>query len=444
MKKNDKRIDRVYSFFNAIRGNNTPNEYQSVLAVLKKVMVLQDCAQNEMDYDELYQLMESVATDFEIPNPFPEKERFVDIYRTLQGFDELSWTDILEYGDDRSKFRVPESVVDEMEKNFIDGFQEVLIAEAEKFSPFLERLVEAHFDSHFTLTTIDAFYYKVLNEMFDDNDMVDIKQTNIYQYEFTSEKFDLILSVPVFGVRDKADESSEFICREYDMIAAENLALHLRSEGILSIVLPAKITFAGGTVKELREFLQSMYCLKEISDLPSGIFDNTGVKTFLLTITTGRTDEVTIKRFVFEDENARKTGNKKIVVQDDTFVLEDELTDMGDWNVDRIFEEQTYPCIASSNVIVIRATDESLSTTYLKLFFDSPLGRKMLVTRQQGTAVMNISYKELNNIEIPLPSIEEQRSIAEEYTRELEVYKKAIQEAENRWTSTLSRLQARI
>lgn len=109
-----------------------------------------------------------------------------------------------------------------------------------------------------------------------------------------------------------------------------------------------------------------------------------------------------------------------------------------------IFEEQTYPCIASSNVIVIRATDESLSTTYLKLFFDSPLGRKMLVTRQQGTAVMNISYKELNNIEIPLPSIEEQRSIAEEYTRELEVYKKAIQEAENRWTSTLSRLQARI
>ena len=49
MKKNDKRIDRVYSFFNAIRGNNTPNEYQSVLAVLKKVMVLQDCAQNEMN-----------------------------------------------------------------------------------------------------------------------------------------------------------------------------------------------------------------------------------------------------------------------------------------------------------------------------------------------------------------------------------------------------------
>ena len=141
-------------------------------------------------------------------------------------------------------------VVDEMEKNFIEGFQEVLIPEAEKFSPCLERIVMTHNDSHFTLTTMDSFYYKVLTEMFSDNDMVDVKQTSIYEYEFTSEKFDLILAVPVFGVRDKADEDSTFICREYDMIAAENLSLHLKSEGILSIVLPARITFGGGRVKE--------------------------------------------------------------------------------------------------------------------------------------------------------------------------------------------------
>ena len=109
-----------------------------------------------------------------------------------------------------------------------------------------------------------------------------------------------------------------------------------------------------------------------------------------------------------------------------------------------IFEEQPYPCIASSNVIVIRAIDKSLSTTYLKLFFDSPLGRKMLVTRQQGTTVMNISYKELNNLEIPLPSIEEQRQIEDTYTKELEIYKKTIETAENRWNAVLADLQGRI
>lgn len=68
----------------------------------------------------------------------------------------------------------------------------------------------------------------------------------------------------------------------------------------------------------------------------------------------------------------------------------------------------------------------------------------MLITRQQGTTVMNISYKELNNIEIPMPSIEEQKVIADEYTKELEAYKKSIQAAENRWNSTLARLQGRI
>ncbi|GFI43392.1 hypothetical protein IMSAGC018_01062 [Lachnospiraceae bacterium] len=543
MRGNKSRIDRLYSFFNAVRGNNTPSEYESVLAVLKKTMDLQLMAvdenfnPHELNDEELYELMRNVADEFGIANPFSNRERFFDIYRTLRNFEEVTWTDILEYGDRRAKFRVPEALVAEMEKNFIEGFQEVLIPEAEKFSPCLEQLVEAYSDSHFTLTTMDNLYYKILAEMFSDNEMVDVKQTNIYEYEFTSEKFDLILAVPVFGVRDKADEDSTFICREYDMIAAENLALHLRSDGILSIVLPAKITFGGGRVKELREFLQSMYCIKEIADLPSGIFENTGVKTYLITITTGRTDEVTIKRYAADTENPRKDGLSRLIVQDDTFVLEDELADMGDWNVDRIiesqdeewikfqesnvkkqelgtvasifrgkavnrkfpngsigvvnisnigefeidytgldyideeerkvtnyllqdgdllipargtairvavFKEQAYPCIASSNVIVIRAIDESLSTTYLKLFFDSPLGRKMLVTRQQGTAVMNISYKELNNIEIPLPSMEEQKAIADEYTRELEVYKKAIQEAESRWSSTLAALQSRI
>lgn len=543
MKSNNRRIDRLYSFFNAIRGNNTPNEYERTLAVLKKTMDLQSTAVDEdfnpceLNDEELYELMRNVADDFGIVNPFPDKERFYDIYRTLKNFEDVTWTDIIEYGDRGSKFRIPEALIDEMEKNFIEGFQEVLIPEAEKFSPCLERLVEVHGDSHFMLTTMDNFYYKILNEMFSDNEMVDVKQTSIYEYEFTSEKFDLILAVPIFGVRDKADEQSTFICREYDMIAAENLALHLKSEGILSIVLPAKITFGGGRVKELREFLQSMYCIKEIAELPSGIFENTAVKAYLLTITTGRTDEVTIKRYVTNTKNPRKDGIGRLVVQDDTFVLEDELTDMGEWNVDRVFEsqdedwirfqesnvkkqelgtvasifrgkavshkdptgnigvvnisnigeyeidyssldhleeeerkvtnyllkdgdllipargtairvaifkEQTYPCIASSNVIVIRAIDESLSTTYLKLFFDSPLGRKMLITRQQGTAVMNISYKELNNIEIPLPSVEEQKQIADTYTREFEVYKKAIQEAESRWSSVLAELQERI
>lgn len=543
MKNSDSTINKIYSYFTAVRGNNTPVQQQRTLAVLKKTLELEkesvddNFEPHKLNDEEVYELMLEVANEFGIDNPFSDEKQFFDVYRNIGNLAEVTWVDIMECIDHRSKFRVPEALIDVMENNFTAKVQDVLIPEAEKFSPCLERIVKSHEDVHFTLTTMDSFYFKVLVEMFAGNDKVDVKQTSIYEYEFTSEKFDLILAVPVFGIRDKADELSPFICREYDMIAAENLALHLKSEGILSIVLPAKITYGGGRVKELREFLQSMYCLKELVELPTGIFENTGVKTFLLTITTGRTDEVTVKRYVADSENHRKREINKLIVQDDTFVYEDELVDTGDWNVDRIFEsqdedwikfqesnvkkqelgtvatifrgkavsrkdptgnigivnisnigeyevdyssldyleeeerkvekyiledgdllipargtvirvaifeKQSYPCIASSNVIVIRASDESLSTTYLKLFLDSPLGRKMLITRQQGTSVMNISYRELNNIEIPLPSIEEQKQIAETYTKELQVYKKAIQEAESRWGSVLSELQGRI
>ena len=109
-----------------------------------------------------------------------------------------------------------------------------------------------------------------------------------------------------------------------------------------------------------------------------------------------------------------------------------------------IFEEQSYPVIASSNVIVIRANDGRLSTTFLKVFLDSPLGRKILLARQQGTTVMNISYKELNDIEIPLPTIEEQEEIANEYKHELEIYKDTIYKAEKRWNDTLDKLRNKI
>ena len=175
--KDMNRVDKLYSYFNAIRGNNTVNEYQETLAVLKKTMDLQASAVDEnfnpckLSDDELYEVMKSIASDFGIDNPFSDKDRFFNIYKTLNSFEDVSWEDIMEYGDRRSKFRVPEVLIDVMEQNFVDGFQEVLIPEAEKFSPCLERMVKAHGDSHFTLTTMDNFYFKVLSEMFSDNDI---------------------------------------------------------------------------------------------------------------------------------------------------------------------------------------------------------------------------------------------------------------------------------
>lgn len=109
-----------------------------------------------------------------------------------------------------------------------------------------------------------------------------------------------------------------------------------------------------------------------------------------------------------------------------------------------IFREQGYTCIASANLIVVRPDQSRLLATYLKLFLDSPVGNKLLISAQQGGAAMNISYGDLKNMEIPLPPMETQKKVSEEYQRELELYQNSIKEAEQRWKTAIARLQNEI
>ena len=97
-----------------------------------------------------------------------------------------------------------------------------------------------------------------------------------------------------------------------------------------------------------------------------------------------------------------------------------------------VFKEQTYPCISSSNLIVIRPS-EGLLGDYLKIFFESTIGVKLLKSIQRGTTVVNINFKDLGPLEIPLLPLQEQREIVRKYESEMDEYKNTIQEAEKRW-----------
>ena len=106
-----------------------------------------------------------------------------------------------------------------------------------------------------------------------------------------------------------------------------------------------------------------------------------------------------------------------------------------------VFHTQSYPCIASANLIVIRPNPKMLNSTYLKVFLDSPIGNKIISGAQQGMVIMNISYRDLNVLEIPLPVIEKQEAVAKEYLEEYDRYKTAIADAENRWSEVVTKLQ---
>ena len=106
-----------------------------------------------------------------------------------------------------------------------------------------------------------------------------------------------------------------------------------------------------------------------------------------------------------------------------------------------VFKKQAYPCIASSNLIVIRPKETKLVATYLKLFLDSTIGVKLIKSIQQGTNLVNISYKDLINIEIPILPLEEQKVISEEYEKELSLYQNTISAANDRWQNVVNELQ---
>ncbi|ODB61579.1 restriction endonuclease subunit S [Paenibacillus polymyxa] len=534
--RNDKQMNYIWNRYNALRGYTAQSELQVALFLLKKTKDEFLSSSRKPTEQKAYELMLSISNSYGMKNPYPDSKTFFGTFMAMDDED-IDWEMVLASADHKEMFYIPKVLITEFEKHFNSNTKMVLIPEAEKFVPYLTDLVSRHSDCEFFITTMNSMSKVLLNEMFKEYVNVIVEQTSIYDYEFSARKFDLILVVPIFGARERRENNGDFICREYEMIAVENLLLHLNSSGVLVIVLPARITFAAGSIKDLREFIQGMYKLEEIAELPTGIFASTAIKTYMFTITTGRTEDVMIKRYDAATSNIKKNEINELILVDDTFVMLEELIEMGYWNVDHIFrmvdedwqryqnssikkeelgnvaevfrgkainkkdangsigvvnisnlsdydidyagldhieeeerkvanyllrdgdlllpargtairiaifQEQKYPCIASSNIIVIRPNEKLLLGTYLKVFLDSPLGNKVLAGKQQGTVVINISYKDLKTLEIPLLRVDEQKVITEEYEQERSRYVENIRLAEGRWNEVMERLQKTI
>ena len=54
---------------------------------------------------------------------------------------------------------------------------------------------------------------------------------------------------------------------------------------------------------------------------------------------------------------------------------------------------------------------------------------------------MNISYKDIMSVEIPMIPLEEQKVISEEYEKELSLYQNTISAANDRWQNVVRELQ---
>lgn len=537
--KDTQSFENVVRAVDCLRGLVNNNQEDVAIYIVKE---LQKMFPSTVCENELWVECERLSYQLDVSIPFINRQALMSAFHFISG--DIDYEVLLALKE-RYTSRTPnksfllKTFFDLIMRNIKNSGDTMLIPEGEKFAPYLTSIVGNNENCRYTITTARKFEYVLLTEIFKNQGNVQIIQGQIYEPGFINEKFDTILSVPNFGTSPSFNKDNQFMCKEYELIAAENLLLHLSSIGKLVILLPARVTFAAGRVSDFRRFIQQSYSLNEIAELPVGVLSNTGIKTLLFTISAKGREDTSIKRYVFENDNHvnRRLGSLSLKLQDETFIMPEELDALGDWNVDKIFasqdddwmqyqnscarkiplkevaeifrgkaiteknptgpigiinisnileydvdynnlehldeqerrvanyilktddlllpargtairtavfKEQTYPCIASSNLIVIRPKSGALSGTYLKLFLDSAIGKKLIKSTQQGTAVMNISYRDLENIEIPYLSFEKQTEIAKKYQEGLAKYQETISSAEEKWQDTLRELEQNI
>ncbi|MFR7973480.1 MAG: restriction endonuclease subunit S [Lacrimispora saccharolytica] len=501
------------------------------------------CLMAETDKEETKEsawwAMGTIVADFGMARIFDTPDQFYSIYRVMDtDLDLGSFAVRVVQKHDKYAMYVSDTLLPEYtrhlpKKNKKGKRRNVLVADGERFIPVIRQLAEERDDCDFTIATVDQFTEALFEVMLKGCSNTRVISQSIYRYDFLPEKFDYILALPVFGMKNLTDEE-HFICKESDAVALENLLLHLNKDGRLVITVPGRITFGQGRTENLRAFVQSMYQIEEITELPSGTFKATGIKTYLMTIGgTNKGDDVSVRRLAGIGQKNKRDMVSEFKVEDETFVLASELDDMGDWNVDRIFSQQdeewvkfrdtnirketlgdvaeifrgkliskkdksgsigvlnisnigdyeisfegidhieeserkignyilqegdliipargtvmrcavfrpqSFICIASSNLIVIRTNPKMLLPEYLKIFLDSPIGRKIIISMQQGTTTINLNYKDLAGMEVPMPALSEQKKSVELYEAEYAFYRESIEKAETRWNETLQRL----
>src|SRR5699024_5061304 len=70
--------------------------------------------------------------------------------------------------------------------------------------------------------------------------------------------------------------------------------------------------------------------------------------------------------------------------------------------------------LLSQNFIGIRCKNR-LNPEFLKVYLESPLGQYLLTNKMAGTAIPTLSRKDIETLEVPLPPVEEQKQMMEQY-----------------------------
>jgi len=68
----------------------------------------------------------------------------------------------------------------------------------------------------------------------------------------------------------------------------------------------------------------------------------------------------------------------------------------------------------------------------------------MLKSLQRGTGVVNINFKDMSELEVPVLPLETQKALVQEYNTGLNLYKETIAAAEEGWHGIQMDIQSKL
>lgn len=286
--------------------------------------------------------------------------------------DNVDWVNVYERLADGTSAKVIVSKAIKNDFCVAKDAQNALIVEGEKFVAFIKEIVNEHMDTKFTVTTGTREATCVLKNIFpgatlDDNfiDSVndreyesylkkDIKHYyNVriveqkaarfgrYDSSFNNSKYDCILACPPIRGKELQENIygySEWIGREFDTIAFQQLPMFLNNNGILSILMPGRIQFAGNKIAFLRSYMQEKYNVRKVEEIPAGILKGTGVRLALIQVqNNSNKDNVEVISYKSIVPSKFNDNIDKLEVQDHVLVDYNEFVSAQSWQIGRFF-----------------------------------------------------------------------------------------------------------
>lgn len=356
------------------------------------------------DKDKLFQFMKKKTED-ELGFFPADRDDFVDIYESLKEIDLIDFT--LEiFKNDKMGTIISPSYLTTYIKNKAKNInpKKILITEAEKHLAGLREFLKEFKESQNTLTTQTKQMHLLLKLAFGGYENIRIIFESIYSRCLIDEKFDYIYSLPYFGGRPD-NACGQFITRDNDGIAIQNMLEHLDENGTLDIIVPAKITFAGMGYEKLRDFITKNYSVKSIFILPEGTFrPSTAIKTYLFTFTKFSQDEIEIGTLkpdttVFYKEaptpdvvgvsdSQQKQVLGSLLIEEKKQIKTQDFLSHEDWRIELLLSDD------DENISKFKNSD--LEKVKLKDVSEVFRGKSVL---KKDTTVGNISVLNISNIE---------------------------------------------